>query len=527
MNTTRSILSMPLLSKLRRLEINEAQALQNGLDAEVCSRTRQAYEAYEKKIIVQARQHIFSNFPSYYASITSSDTRCRNRYGTFFREMNMYALSHQEFSKIIFDDKFILNSLISSMGHLTPKIIWLINHDRALNIENSQWSSTQDVLTDISHSKLFAKKRKGEGGRGAFLIKGGSLTFAGGVKLPASTEELLSIFQNSPEHYIMEESIEQSDTLSAINPTSINTIRCLTYLDRFGRAHVMGAALRCGSSATVVDFVSSGGLYCGINIYDGVIIGDALNKSGDTVKEHPVSSIKFADYRIPEIGRAFSVCTECHEGIGAPTTIGWDVAISVHGPVILEGNTRWAAWLTANVDPRIAARLWSAHLDDWGHLDIGLGRQGISKPRIRNKRLTVSVRVEGKVQKVGYRNWIVNRARARGLSGHVENLEDGSVCVVLKGPIRRVETMLMLVAKGPEKAAVSGLSIMEADISADADFGIRNREQASSQSTSAATEWGLTLEHPAQRSSSKAPTETAQLRSPRFAVRSRQRSSSP
>lgn len=50
--------------------------------------------------------------------------------------------------------------------------------------------------------------------------------------------------------------------------------------------------------------------------------------------------------------------------------------------------------------------------------------------------------VRGDVQEGGYRSRILSEARARGITGYVENLPDGSVTVVCEGPRDVVESFV-------------------------------------------------------------------------------------
>ncbi|MEA2032192.1 MAG: acylphosphatase [Euryarchaeota archaeon] len=47
------------------------------------------------------------------------------------------------------------------------------------------------------------------------------------------------------------------------------------------------------------------------------------------------------------------------------------------------------------------------------------------------KRATIIAK--GKVQKVGYRDFVQDSARELGITGYVENLEDGNVKIVCEG----------------------------------------------------------------------------------------------
>ena len=65
------------------------------------------------------------------------------------------------------------------------------------------------------------------------------------------------------------------------------------------------------------------------------------------------------------------------------------------------------------------------------------------------------VRIEGRVQGVWFRGWVVDEARARGLSGWVRNRRDGSVKAVFAGPEPEVQDMVALCRHGPPAAEVS------------------------------------------------------------------------
>jgi acylphosphatase len=67
----------------------------------------------------------------------------------------------------------------------------------------------------------------------------------------------------------------------------------------------------------------------------------------------------------------------------------------------------------------------------------------------------VHVRIEGRVQGVWYRGWMVQEAVRRGLRGWVRNRSDGSVEALLAGPPTVVDAMLEACWRGPPAARVS------------------------------------------------------------------------
>lgn len=74
---------------------------------------------------------------------------------------------------------------------------------------------------------------------------------------------------------------------------------------------------------------------------------------------------------------------------------------------------------------------------------------------------SVSVRIKGRVQGVGYRAWTRRTALGLGLSGWVRNRADGSVEAVLQGPNDAVESMLAQCRSGPPSAHVSDIAIAD------------------------------------------------------------------
>ena len=73
-------------------------------------------------------------------------------------------------------------------------------------------------------------------------------------------------------------------------------------------------------------------------------------------------------------------------------------------------------------------------------------------------RKAVRVRIEGRVQGVGFRYWAIERAAALALDGWVRNRRDGGVEAVFAGPADAVADMLRRCRQGPTFARVDRLA---------------------------------------------------------------------
>lgn len=75
--------------------------------------------------------------------------------------------------------------------------------------------------------------------------------------------------------------------------------------------------------------------------------------------------------------------------------------------------------------------------------------------------ITVLLLVRGMVQGVGFRYWTRVKATELVLGGHVKNLPDGSVEVLISGSPHAVEAMLQIMVSGPAHALVEELEVVE------------------------------------------------------------------
>jgi acylphosphatase len=74
---------------------------------------------------------------------------------------------------------------------------------------------------------------------------------------------------------------------------------------------------------------------------------------------------------------------------------------------------------------------------------------------------TVRVRIEGRVQGVGYRYWTERLAGDLDIEGWVRNRRDGSVEAVFSGDTGDVAKMLERCREGPRSALVTAVTVAE------------------------------------------------------------------
>jgi acylphosphatase len=86
--------------------------------------------------------------------------------------------------------------------------------------------------------------------------------------------------------------------------------------------------------------------------------------------------------------------------------------------------------------------------------------------------VTVRLRITGRVQGVGYRDWAARTAEKLGLAGWVRNLSDGSVEALAQGSEAVIASFESACRKGPRLARVVEVRSIPAPRFAGTDFQI-------------------------------------------------------
>jgi acylphosphatase len=76
--------------------------------------------------------------------------------------------------------------------------------------------------------------------------------------------------------------------------------------------------------------------------------------------------------------------------------------------------------------------------------------------------ITRNLRIRGHVQGVGFRMYVVRKAREQGLSGWVRNRTDGSVEAEVQGTSAAVDAMIAAARRGPAGSVVIAVEVSDA-----------------------------------------------------------------
>jgi len=87
--------------------------------------------------------------------------------------------------------------------------------------------------------------------------------------------------------------------------------------------------------------------------------------------------------------------------------------------------------------------------------------------------VSVHLTIRGRVQGVGYREWLRRQAVAQGLCGWVRNRRDGTVEAEFEGHEQQVDEVLAWMSEGPPGATVTGARVTEVSPLGETAFDVR------------------------------------------------------
>ena len=135
---------------------------------------------------------------------------------------------------------------------------------------------------------------------------------------------------------LAEEYIEQHAGLAALYPGAVNTYRTVTVLQH-GRAQLFYGVLRIGNGGAV-DNLNAGGMVAPVELHTGRVLAGGYDKQHRFFERHPITGVQITGTVLPFWEQAEQLCCRAAQRLPRLRYVGWDVAATAAGPVLVEGN---------------------------------------------------------------------------------------------------------------------------------------------------------------------------------------------
>ncbi len=178
------------------------------------------------------------------------------------------------------------------------------------------------------HEVFFAKPNDGQCGKNIEKIKTSDWN-----------NDLEKLYNHLVENklYLLEEPVIQCEEMNKLNKSSVNTTRMVSVMNDKGEVTILATFVRIGNGKCVDNF-NSGGMTAKVDVETGIILEEAVNKNGELFEKHPLTGTKIKGFQIPYWNEAKEMVKEAAKKSKHVRYVGWDVAMSINGPVLIEGN---------------------------------------------------------------------------------------------------------------------------------------------------------------------------------------------
>lgn len=235
----------------------------------------------------------------------------RGRNNTLIKKYNDLSYAH------FFDNKAEFNTRFAAYIHRQ----WIRLDD----------PDTEKVLSFMRDQGVFvAKPLEGCCGRGVEKIDL-QKDYAG------SAEKAYAALTALGTGFELEELIRQHPAVSAIYPNAVNTVRTVTIF-KDGAVHVICTYFRIGNGGRSVDNFNSGGMVAPVDEKTGVVSDRAIDKQKNLYAVHPATGTPIQGFQFPDWDKAMDLVKQAAAEIPQMGYLGWDVAFSENGPLLVEGN---------------------------------------------------------------------------------------------------------------------------------------------------------------------------------------------
>lgn len=195
-----------------------------------------------------------------------------------------------------------------------------------------QWALVAELTQEqfksmIQQHDCIAKPIGGTHGNGIFKIRATEVT---------DWDSLYSKCQKG--NMLIEECVQACDEIAAFHPSSLNTIRVVTFSNQ-GKCVVFGALFRMGAHGSVIDNTHAGGVYAPINVETGEIDIEAIDAQNNHYSNHPDTGKPIKGFKIPYWEQIIETCKAATQTIPNIHFAGWDLCVTKDRQVeIIEGN---------------------------------------------------------------------------------------------------------------------------------------------------------------------------------------------
>jgi hypothetical protein len=153
---------------------------------------------------------------------------------------------------------------------------------------------------------------------------------------------LVALIAEAPEADILiQRKYENSVFMAQLSSGGLCTLRIVTYRLPDHEPQFFRASLRMPTGGNAVDNFSMGGLGAALDDRGSFLGVSSLAAQGAPIHEHPDTGVSLHKLKLEGWDSAVQLALVAHAKLTNVPTVGWDVALTEEGPILIEANAGW------------------------------------------------------------------------------------------------------------------------------------------------------------------------------------------
>lgn len=262
-----------------------------------------------------------------------------------------YAAFTSPEARVLADDKLRFFAHCHAHGLQTPPVLAVITAQADSGSVVPHAYSAQALATLLPTGGYFIKPGRGSHGEGAFSLRvaGSELRWSGKTGSHADFfAACLAALQHTDSLIVQPKLVNHEQILQFTSARGLSTIRVVTVRSA-GGIDIIGACMRIIVGDAEVDAFrhgAAGNLVAAVDIVSGMLnTGRGSSSTAwPTMRDaerHPISRAGIAGFKLPYWNEVIALSKKAHASVAGLQTVGWDVAITDNGPMLVEANWRY------------------------------------------------------------------------------------------------------------------------------------------------------------------------------------------
>jgi hypothetical protein len=295
----------------------------------------QFWDIIQHKLVANTHPYDYYKFEFYKGGKSWEEKkRYIGRNGSYYWPYTSILLKDMSF----LTNKYIAKHLLMGLGLPTPELLAAVGNDYEVRSLETLRASLDSLDNDIVIKPI--SSARGSDVLVLFCEAGRFRTGSGDEWTAERIWKHVQPYMN--EGCLIERRVFNVGQTEKMHPYSLNTFRICTIRTKDGKWHAPSYYMRLGCGKSSIDNIDAGGIQVFLDD-KGVAVKATKVDYRRTLSHHPDSGLPLVGFRPEGFDDAIALSLRASHKLPMMGTMGWDIAYTFDGPVIIEGNTLWAA----------------------------------------------------------------------------------------------------------------------------------------------------------------------------------------